>query len=256
MRRATAQGFTLIELLTVIAIIAVIAAIAFPVFGRVRENARQATCMSNMQQLYVGLGLYRDDSSGEFPTMLLGPAESAPGVPAISGAAMPIQQTRGFLFPQYVRDIESFTCPNNPSGGGTEVVTVDFAPGPPGTLTGPATFGALGFTGVSAGGFNYDANAGTPIPLHATNSYDLTSRLGGGSRQLVYSRDWTGTAGLQDAPNQMKYRNPPLDKVVVTWCNYHATVSGAGVSPVLLATGTTRRVDAQVVQQRGWALAN
>ena len=38
------KGFTLIELLVVIAIIAILAAILFPVFAKVREKARQASC--------------------------------------------------------------------------------------------------------------------------------------------------------------------------------------------------------------------
>ena len=43
------RGFTLIELLVVIAIIAILAAILFPVFARARENARRASCQSNMK---------------------------------------------------------------------------------------------------------------------------------------------------------------------------------------------------------------
>lgn len=44
------RGFTLIELLVVIAIIAILAAILFPVFARARENARRASCQSNLKQ--------------------------------------------------------------------------------------------------------------------------------------------------------------------------------------------------------------
>ncbi len=55
------KGFTLIELLVVIAIIAILAAILFPVFSRARENARKATCMSNMKQIGLALMMYAQD---------------------------------------------------------------------------------------------------------------------------------------------------------------------------------------------------
>ena len=50
-RAANRQGFTLIELLVVVTIIAIFAAILFPVFQKVRENARRASCQSNEQQI-------------------------------------------------------------------------------------------------------------------------------------------------------------------------------------------------------------
>ena len=59
--RGFTAGFTLIELLVVIAIIAILAAILFPVFQSVRENARRASCSSNMKQLGIAFVQYSQD---------------------------------------------------------------------------------------------------------------------------------------------------------------------------------------------------
>jgi prepilin-type N-terminal cleavage/methylation domain-containing protein/prepilin-type processing-associated H-X9-DG protein len=61
------RGFTLIELLVVIAIISILAAILFPVFARARENARRASCQSNLKQLALGMMQYTQDYDEKFP---------------------------------------------------------------------------------------------------------------------------------------------------------------------------------------------
>lgn len=61
------QGFTLIELLVVIAIIAILAAILFPVFARARENARRASCQSNLKQIGLAITQYTQDYDESFP---------------------------------------------------------------------------------------------------------------------------------------------------------------------------------------------
>jgi prepilin-type N-terminal cleavage/methylation domain-containing protein/prepilin-type processing-associated H-X9-DG protein len=60
-------GFTLIELLVVIAIIAILAAILFPVFQKVRENARRASCASNLKQLGTAVTQYTQDADERYP---------------------------------------------------------------------------------------------------------------------------------------------------------------------------------------------
>ncbi len=60
-------AFTLIELLVVIAIIAILAAILFPVFARARENARRASCQSNLKQIGLGIMQYNQDFDEKFP---------------------------------------------------------------------------------------------------------------------------------------------------------------------------------------------
>jgi prepilin-type N-terminal cleavage/methylation domain-containing protein/prepilin-type processing-associated H-X9-DG protein len=62
-------GFTLIELLVVIAIIAILAAILFPVFARARENARRASCQSNLKQLSLSVFQYVQDYDSILPVL-------------------------------------------------------------------------------------------------------------------------------------------------------------------------------------------
>ncbi|HEY3282427.1 MAG TPA: DUF1559 domain-containing protein [Armatimonadota bacterium] len=71
------RAFTLIELLVVVAIIAILAALLFPVFGRAREAARSATCLSNLKQMGVAVALYRAQYEDYFPTYSRAPDPTA-----------------------------------------------------------------------------------------------------------------------------------------------------------------------------------
>lgn len=65
--RRTTTAFTLIELLTVIAIIAILAALLIPVVGKVRQQARLATCTSNVREWGTANLLYANDHNGLIP---------------------------------------------------------------------------------------------------------------------------------------------------------------------------------------------
>ena len=70
MRNSTSRiaGFTLTEILVVLGIIGLLSAIAFPVFSRVRERGRYATCTSNLKQLALAMQQYVQDNDGVYPT--------------------------------------------------------------------------------------------------------------------------------------------------------------------------------------------
>jgi prepilin-type N-terminal cleavage/methylation domain-containing protein/prepilin-type processing-associated H-X9-DG protein len=114
------SGFTLIELLVVIAIIALLAAILFPVFARARDNARRASCMSNLKQIGLGTMQYLQDNDDRFPQDVyggvLGPdgREMEPGWNAVFWQQM--------IYP-YVKSDQIFFCPSSPSQMGKQIAS-------------------------------------------------------------------------------------------------------------------------------------
>jgi prepilin-type N-terminal cleavage/methylation domain-containing protein/prepilin-type processing-associated H-X9-DG protein len=102
MQSNTNRAFTLIELLVVIAIIAILAAILFPVFARVREKARQTSCLSNEKQLGLAFMQYTQDNDEHFP-----PSSNAQvGLPATG-------QGWGLRIYPYVKSIGVYRCPSD-----------------------------------------------------------------------------------------------------------------------------------------------
>jgi prepilin-type N-terminal cleavage/methylation domain-containing protein/prepilin-type processing-associated H-X9-DG protein len=116
-------GFTLIELLVVIAIIAILAAILFPVFGRARENARRASCASNLKQLGLAMIQYSQDYDEKFAS-ISGPVGSdglaARTTPIASAGGLNYYSANGKywegwvakIYP-YVKSEQVYVCPSN-----------------------------------------------------------------------------------------------------------------------------------------------
>lgn len=112
------RGFTLIELLVVIAIIAILSAILFPVFARARENARRASCMSNLKQIGLGMMMYVQDYDGNYFWRCYGPDVGTYTAPVYYeacatywGPSGTTTATMGFLQP-YIKSTQVFSCPS------------------------------------------------------------------------------------------------------------------------------------------------
>jgi prepilin-type N-terminal cleavage/methylation domain-containing protein/prepilin-type processing-associated H-X9-DG protein len=124
------KAFTLIELLVVVAIIGILAAILFPVFARARENARRASCMSNMKQMAMSVMQYTQDYDEYYPLAWYGknPAgtkisytQTQPGTPGAKfltfGPSSSIVSKghwitwMDLIYP-YVKSAQLFECPS------------------------------------------------------------------------------------------------------------------------------------------------
>jgi prepilin-type N-terminal cleavage/methylation domain-containing protein/prepilin-type processing-associated H-X9-DG protein len=99
-KRYVRLGFTLIELLVVIAIIGILAAILLPALARAREQARRASCMSNLSQIGMALRMYALEHDGAFPWS------------GGHGDASCLLST----VPEYIPDTRLFACPSSSRG--------------------------------------------------------------------------------------------------------------------------------------------
>ena len=104
-------GFTLIEMLVTIAIISILSSILFPVFARARENARRASCLSNMKQLALAVLMYTQDNDGKLVeyTFNISATNPAPNGCTTSGCYGQMDPIR-----PYVKNTQIFYCPDAP----------------------------------------------------------------------------------------------------------------------------------------------
>lgn len=162
------KGFTLIELLVVIAIIAILAAILFPVFARARENARRASCLSNLKQIGLSMMMYTQDYDEHLTALNL----SNTGVVLPDGSTHTTELWFQMLYP-YMKNIQVLNCPSES--------TVVWTSG--------------SYTGLIPYGYNYTA----PTWVCSSNCGVNMGTAGQAGASLAAIEDASGTIMITDS---------------------------------------------------------
>jgi prepilin-type N-terminal cleavage/methylation domain-containing protein/prepilin-type processing-associated H-X9-DG protein len=116
MQKNVKRGFTLIELLVVIAIIAILASILFPVFARARENARRASCQSNLKQIALGVFMYAQDYDEKLPKASVNATATTTNPYGWADAMQP-----------YLKSTQIFQCPSETLSTNTDATYGEYS---------------------------------------------------------------------------------------------------------------------------------
>ena len=263
----------MVELLVVIAIIAILAGILFPVAATVQESARRGATMSNLQKMHQAVAAYELDNR-EYPEFLFGPAICrANGLPDPScadfytmkeTAALVTGRYRSVdpeyvaarnarkifsksLYPEYIRDLETFQSKNN------VVATANNRVG----LASRYSF-LNGNTYLPRTAASNPAFATQQIPFYAYDAFDAsplvtdvtTGAINNNALVARYSRQWMPVesnatvdamtpAQLQTYQRQLLWARPPAE-TVLTMTTHHVP---KGKILVLWQSGTAKVLD-------------
>jgi len=170
------RGFTLIELLVVIAIIAILAAILFPVFAKVREKARQTSCLSNEKQLALGFLQYSEDYDETMPAAPWDDTDS---------------KSWGSAIYSYIKSTQVFVCPDDAhTSATTHVVSYGFNGDMSYGVTG-RPFKIAGFNAPASTVLLFEVTGVTADVTTPANDYSPVQNGGG----FVWSQYDTGEMG-------------------------------------------------------------
>ena len=99
-RSPAARAFTLVELIVTLAIVGALAALAVPVYSRVSQSGKAASCISNLRQIGAALNLYLGEHSQIMPHLAAGRHSLSENIPVLDNT-----------FNAYTQNQQVFACP-------------------------------------------------------------------------------------------------------------------------------------------------
>jgi prepilin-type N-terminal cleavage/methylation domain-containing protein/prepilin-type processing-associated H-X9-DG protein len=227
------KGFTLVELLVVIAIIGILASILLPALAKAQETAHRASCVNNLKQMGIILGMYATENRDDLPP--------------VDNHESRFMWDATVLYPEYISDAAIAACPSDPQYDSNAnfrlTVNTSLSDGSFGSpalpfdagATHPDCIGALSYVYVGymitndseclAGLSMYTAlDAIMPISVAATDGW----------RNVNGNVASFGFTGSGNAGGNVIYRlTTGVDRFLVADLNDVLSAGGAGAVPVL-----------------------
>ena len=127
------QGFSLVHLLIIVVVVLVVGAVVYPIMSKSSEKSEKPSCLDNMKQLGVAIGMYTADNNKFYPVASLdsnlvlpneGDIYCGHGYPGSANIGrMKNASIRAQLSP-YIKNQETFFCPKDDE----KVISMEWEP--------------------------------------------------------------------------------------------------------------------------------